>query len=79
MNSPFQTIFKDCVREWAILPARQKSGLSRIYAHFCVSWDRRRKKSIGGDNQIFDEILSTIGSWTVALATIEDFSILIND
>jgi len=38
-----------------------------------MSWERRTKISFGGDYQIFDELLSTIGSWTVALATVEDF------
>jgi len=56
VDSPFQIIFQDRDREWAILPSRQKSGVSRIYPHFYVSWDRRRKICIGGENQIFDEI-----------------------
>jgi len=33
--------------------------------------------NFGGDHQIFDELLSAIGSWSVALATIEDFFSLV--
>jgi hypothetical protein len=47
--------------------------MAKVYPQFYKSWERRTKISFGGDHQIFEEVLSTIGSWTVALATIEDF------
>jgi len=37
----------------------------------------RFTRNFGGDHQIFDELLSTIGSWSVALAPIEDFFSLV--
>ena len=38
-----------------------------------MTWERRKTQTIGGDSQIFAELLTTIGSWSVALTTIEDF------
>jgi hypothetical protein len=76
-ESPFQIVYQDFEREWTILPNQSKEGLSKIYPRFYITWERRRKESFGGEHQIFDETLSSIGSWTVALATIEDFFALI--
>jgi len=76
-ESPFQIILQYSNREWTILPARSKEGLSKIYPKFYMTWERRRKESFGGEHQVFDETLSSIGSWTVALATIEDFFTLV--
>lgn len=73
VDSPFQLIYKDNIREWAILPDRKEEGMSKINPLFYLTWERRRKQSLGGDHQLVDELLSTIGSWTVALATIEDY------
>ncbi len=71
-ESPFQVIYRDTTREWAILP-RCRSGLSKIYPKFYTTWERRKYQSVGGEHQTFAELLSTIGSWTVALATLEEF------
>ena len=76
-ESPFQIIYQDSFRTWAIAPL-QKEGIAKIHPKFYLTWERRRKISFGGDHQIFDELLTTIGSWTVALATVEDFFSLIN-
>jgi hypothetical protein len=38
-----------------------------------------QKESFGGEYQIFDETISSIGSWTVALATIEEFFALVKE
>ncbi|MHA1650293.1 MAG: hypothetical protein ACTSYB_08870 [Candidatus Helarchaeota archaeon] len=48
-------------------------GLSKLYPHFYTTWERRKYHSIGGEDQTFAELLCTIGSWTVALATLEEF------
>jgi hypothetical protein len=50
-----------------------------MYPAFYLTWERRRKESFGGEHQIFDETISSIGSWTVALATIEEFFTLIKE
>jgi len=63
-------------REWALLPQKQ-NALSKCSPSFSISWDGRQKLSIGGDNQVLDALLSRIGSWTVALALLEDFQALI--
>jgi len=71
-KSPFQIIYHDSIRVWALVP--QKEGaLSKFSPKFYTLWERRQKLSIGGDYQILDALLSLIGSWTVALALIEDF------
>ncbi len=72
-DSPFQVIYRDASREWAILPQCPSKELSKIYQKFYMTWDRRKYQNIGGEHQIFAELLSTIGSWTVALATLEEF------
>ena len=79
VESQFQILYKDNIREWAILPLRQQDGLSKMYPQFHKTWDRRRKLSLGGDYRIFDEMLSTISSWSAALATLEDFFTLIEN
>ena len=61
-----------CVK-WAILPRCSQNSLSKIYPKFYMTWERRKTQTIGDDSQIFAELLTTIGSWSVALATIEDF------
>ncbi|NVM53919.1 MAG: hypothetical protein HWN66_09470 [Candidatus Helarchaeota archaeon] len=72
VESPFQIIYQDEARIWSILP-QQKEGMTKVYSKFYTSWECRRKLSFGGDHKIFDELLTTIGSWTTALAAIEDF------
>ena len=72
-ESLFQVIYRDATRKWAILPNCQAKGLSKLYPKFYTTWDRRKDQSIGGEHQIFAELLSTIGSWTAALATLEEF------
>jgi hypothetical protein len=73
VKSPFQVIFKDENREWALLPDR---GMSRVLPNFSLSWVRRIKTSIGGEGTVLDGLLSQIYSWSCALATIEDFQIV---
>ncbi len=73
VQSPFQVIYQDSRRTWALIPHQKDRGLARVGARFHRMWDRRRKLSIGGDLQALDGILSNIGSWTVALTTLEDF------
>ena len=73
---PFQIIYQDSAREWALLP-HSRGGMAKLHPQFYTTWERRTKISFGGDHQIFEELLSTIGSWTVALATIEDFFSLV--
>ena len=73
VESPFQVIYHNNGRKWAILPLCSQNSLSKIYSKFHTTWERRRTQSIGGDSQIFAELLTTIGSWSVALATIEDY------
>ncbi|MHA1649293.1 MAG: hypothetical protein ACTSYB_03785, partial [Candidatus Helarchaeota archaeon] len=72
-ENQFQIIYQDQERIWAILPDQKEAGLSRLWSKFYQCWDYRRKISIGGEHRIFAGLLSSIGSWTVALATIEDF------
>lgn len=71
-SSPFQLIYKDSLREWSIRPNRKQDNLSKIHSSFHMSWDRRRK-NYGGDFRFLEDILSSIGSWTVALAMLEDY------
>ena len=68
----FQIIYRDNKREWSLLPNKKK-GLSRLHPTFHLSWERRVKLSIGGDFRALSGILTSIRSWTVALASIEDF------
>ncbi len=77
-SSPLQIIYRDASRTWAILPQRKEDGLMRVYARFSTSWDRRRELTFGGDYRILAGILSSIGSWSAALAVIEDFHELID-
>ena len=77
-ESLFQVIYRDTEREWALMPRQQANGLSKVYPQFFKTWIRRRKLSVGGDHQILEGILSSIGSWTVALAYLEDFRDLLN-
>ncbi|NVM29079.1 MAG: hypothetical protein HWN65_09555 [Candidatus Helarchaeota archaeon] len=79
IKSPFQIIFQDQERTWAILPVRRKDGLSRIWPKFYQSWDYRKKISLGGDHRILAGVLSFISSWTAALASIEDFREFLED
>jgi len=73
-DSPFQIIYQDTARTWALLP---KTGMARVYRQFYNTWERRTQISFGGEHQILDELLTSIGSWTVALATVEDFFALL--
>ena len=68
-RSEFQVIYKDASREWALVP---ESGLSRVHLKFHETWDRRLKQSIGGKNQVLNNLLSRIGSWSAALALMEE-------
>jgi hypothetical protein len=77
-ESPFQVIYRDSEREWTLLPHQSLDGLSKLYPRFSLTWVRRRKLSIGGDHQILNGLLTTIGSWTVALALLEDFRELVS-
>ena len=70
-ESPFQIIYKDKDREWALLP---NEGLSRVSPKFSRTWIRRTELGIGGENLILDGLLSQMGSWSAALATIEDWT-----
>ncbi|MHC1591572.1 MAG: hypothetical protein ACXQS8_05760, partial [Candidatus Helarchaeales archaeon] len=70
-QSEFQVIYRDQCREWAVLP---HAGMSRVHPQFHQTWKRRTIKSIGGESQLLESILSRIGSWSAALATIEDAS-----
>ncbi|MHA1651755.1 MAG: hypothetical protein ACTSYB_16300 [Candidatus Helarchaeota archaeon] len=72
-ESPFQVIYRDLTREWALLPHCPSKGLSKLYPNFYTIWERRKYQSVGGEHQTFAELLCTIGSWTVALATLEEF------
>ncbi|MHA1381499.1 MAG: hypothetical protein ACTSRG_24295, partial [Candidatus Helarchaeota archaeon] len=67
----FQIIYRDKCREWALLPHK---GMSRVLPAFSKTWVTRQKSSIGGDNLVLDGILSLCGSWSAALANIEDWS-----
>ncbi len=79
MESPFQILYQDRASTWTLLPNCQKAGLSKMYPAFYLTWERGRKESFGGEYQIFDETISSIGSWTVALATIEEFFALVKE
>ncbi len=70
IDSPFQIIYKDDQREWALTP---NGGMSRVFPQFSRTWLRRQTFSLGGDDLILDGLLSQIGSWSAALATIEDW------
>jgi len=72
-DSPLQIIYQDRGRRWSILPKRKKRGLSRIWPKFYHSWDYRKEMSLGGDFRVLAGLFSSIGSWSVALASIEDF------
>ena len=76
--SPFQVIYRDGSRTWAILPKRKEEDLTRVHIRFCTSWERRRELIFGGDHRLLAGILSSIGSWSTALAVIEDFHELAN-
>ncbi len=69
MQSQFQVIYKDEDRVWALTP---EAGMSRVSPEFCKAWVRRTQLSLGGDDTL-DGLLSTIKSWSAALATIEDW------
>jgi hypothetical protein len=73
-DSPFQIIYQDPARTWALLP---RQGMARVHRHFYTTWERRTRISFGGEHQILDELLASIGSWTVALATVDDFFVLL--
>jgi hypothetical protein len=70
VESPFQVIYRDGEREWALLPS---GGMSRVSLKFCTAWVRRTELSLGGDSRVLDGLLSQIGSWSAALATVEDW------
>ena len=72
-ESPFQVIYRDAAREWAILPQCPSKGLPKLYPNFYTTWERRKYQSVGGEHQSFAKLLCTIGSWTIALATLEEF------
>ncbi|MHA1381669.1 MAG: hypothetical protein ACTSRG_25145 [Candidatus Helarchaeota archaeon] len=71
VESQFQIIYKDSDREWALSPTK---GMSRVSPKFSITWNRRIKQSIGGENRPLDGLLSQIQSWSTALATIEDWN-----
>jgi hypothetical protein len=73
-DSPFQLIYQDDARIWALCPQK---GMAKVHPRFYTTWERRTRISFGGEHQILDELLTSIGSWTVALATIEDFWALV--
>ncbi|MHA1360522.1 MAG: hypothetical protein ACTSQI_19430 [Candidatus Helarchaeota archaeon] len=68
----FQIIYEDSNIKWALLP-RKRGGLSRLHPKFYITWERRLKLSVGGEFRDLDGLLSTISSWSLALATLEDF------
>jgi hypothetical protein len=70
VESPFQVIYRDGEREWALLPS---GGMSRVSLRFCKTWVRRTEQSLGGERRVLDGLLSQIGSWSGALATVEDW------
>jgi hypothetical protein len=76
VESPFQVIYKDENREWALLP---REGMSRVFPEFSKTWVRRIKPSIGGEDHVLDGLLSQIGSWSAALATIEDYLDMVSE
>ena len=72
VESPFQIVFHDKNNDitWSVLPKR---GMARIYSKFHLGWERRTINSFGGDYKVLDGILTSIPSWSTALATIGDF------
>ncbi len=72
-ESPFQIIYQDQRRRWSLLPLHKKEGLSRLWPKFYHTWDYRKQMSLGGDYRILGGLLSSISSWSVALASLEDF------
>ncbi|MBD3229854.1 MAG: hypothetical protein GF329_16850 [Candidatus Lokiarchaeota archaeon] len=50
--------------------------MSRVFPRFSLSWARRTKTSIGGEDKVLDGLLMKINSWSTALATIEEYSIM---
>ena len=72
-RSEYQVIYRDHCREWVLTPLGGEPRLSRVHLKFNVTWDRRLKQSIGGNHQVLSNLLSHIGSWSTALATIEEF------
>ncbi|MHA1298706.1 MAG: hypothetical protein ACTSO9_04595 [Candidatus Helarchaeota archaeon] len=74
ITSPYQIIYRDADRVWALTP---EAGMSRVSPKFNQTWVRRTKLVIGGDH-ILDGLLSQITSWSEALATIEDWNQLHN-
>ncbi|MHA1360530.1 MAG: hypothetical protein ACTSRC_20610 [Candidatus Helarchaeota archaeon] len=72
----FQIIYEDSNIMWALMP-RKKGSLSRLHPKFYVTWERRLKLSLGGEFRDLDGLLSTIGSWSLALATLEDFVVMV--
>lgn len=76
VTSPFQIIYQDAERTWAILPRHKEDGLMRLYTRFNISWERRRKLIFGGEYRDLAGILSSIGSWSTALSIIEEFRVL---
>jgi len=73
VNSPYEIIFKSPTREWTLSPNPQSGKLSPVRLLFSNCWDIRLLPSIGGENKILSHLLSCIGSWSAALATIEEF------
>ena len=66
-RSQFQVIYKDASREWTILP----SGMSRVQTKFHDTWDQRMIEVI--DDEALDNLLSRVGSWSAALAIMEEY------
>jgi len=77
ITSPFQIIYRNSSRAWAILPQQKEDGFTRVFSRFYTSWERRTKLIFGGDYRVLAGFLSSISSWTTALAVIEDFRELI--
>ena len=73
VNSPYEIIFKSPTREWSLLPNPQSGKLSPVRLLFGDCWDIRLLPSIGGEHKVLSYLLSCIGSWSAALATIEDY------
>ncbi|NHI93219.1 MAG: hypothetical protein EAX96_12015 [Candidatus Lokiarchaeota archaeon] len=69
-QSEYQIILRKNDREWALVP---ETGMSRVSLKFNETWDRRVNSKKGGENQVLESLLSFIGSWSAALALIEDF------
>ncbi|MFX1293963.1 MAG: hypothetical protein ACFFD2_03750 [Promethearchaeota archaeon] len=75
-ENPFQVIYQDGAREWAILPCH-KDPLSKVYSLFFFTWEHRLKLSIGGGFRDLGGTLLSIKSWSMALALCGDFSNMI--